>query len=350
MRVLIALSLLALALVGCAARGVASLPLYVSGHGEGATKDAALNDAYRDVIQRSAGVLMNSQMVMVNGVITQDLVQEYSGGYITAYEVLRQGRTSAGLYSVDIAANVSSTKLAARMTELGKKGTAAQPQSDQIYAQVTTLLKSRRQGDAFLGNLLSEYPNVALKASVGSPTPRIAGNRNVILDIPVDISWSQNYFRALHQTVSFLAVDSCTVLNDKAPMCNYQIAFRKPNAMLVGVAQGFRLVDDVQAAIVYDKLKPQTVLVMNFYTDGDVLHARHCLAYDLRTVQTNVREWKPNPNAPPARLMNTARGVELVDDTYKTIIPFDFNTLEDIKAIKRIDAELMGSCPSNAKW
>lgn len=115
-----------IALIGCASSGrtgIGSPEIFVRAQGVGSTPSSALNDAFRDAIQRSAGVVINSQMVMQDGRITQDLMQEYSGAFITSYEITRQRQISSG-YSVDIAANVSSTRLANRLLELSKIGRA----------------------------------------------------------------------------------------------------------------------------------------------------------------------------------------------------------------------------------
>lgn len=337
-------------LYGCGGRVVAyseaGLPLYVTGHGEGATKDAALNDAFRDAIQRSAGVLINSQMVQQNGKITQDLLQEYSSAYISNYEVMQQGRKSSGMYQIDIAANVSSTKLAARLGEYGKRGTASNPKGDQIYAQVSTQIKSRTQGDAFLTNLLTEFPRAALKVSVGSPKPRITESREVALDVPVEIKWSQSYLNALKQTVSYVAIDSCTAFNNKLPACNYQIAFHKSAFLGFGITQGYRFVDDVQANIANQRLKPVTVLVLNFYGDDDRLLARMCSPYDMSSIQPEV----PGSLKLSMPLMTRQRGIELIDNTYQGTRSFLFGQAKDIKGIKRIDAEVGLACPRNGSW
>lgn len=337
--------ILGISLLGCSSlsRGLgngSSPDVYVTAHGEGATKQSALNDAFRDAIQRSAGVVINSQMVMQDGRITQDLMQEYSGAFISSYEIIRQQKTLNG-YSVEIAANVSSTKLANRLLELSKRGTAAKPNTDQFYAQASTLLKSRSQGDAFLNNILSEYPHGALKVAVGSPSPRVTDYRNVFLDIPVEVSWSKTYLKALKETVSFLAVGSCSSYSGQLP-CPYDIAFVAGG---MGSAKGYQLVDQWQASLLYSRLKPQVILVVNLYGSGDQVVGRKCLAYDMSRNQYDPRLGR----AIPIQLMIVNRGVEIVEQSYKGRWPLGFRNPEDMKAIQRIDAEVMATCPVDAQ-
>lgn len=314
--------------------------LYVTARGEGATKQSALNDAFRDAIQRSAGVVINSQMVMQDGRITQDLMQEYSGAFISSYEITRQQQNPNG-YSVDIAANVSSTKLANRLLELAKRGSAAKPNTDQFYVQASTLLKSRSQGDAFLNNILSEYPHGALKVSVGAPSPRVTDYRSVFLDIPVEVNWSKTYLDALKETVSFLAVGSCSSYSGQLP-CQYDIAFVTGG---MGSAKGYKLVDQQQASLLYSRLKPQVVLVVNLYGAGDQVVGKKCLAYDMSRNQYDPSMGR----AIPIQLMMVNRGIEIIDQSYKGRWPLGFRNPEDMNAIKRIDAEVMATCPADAQ-
>lgn len=318
------------------------LGVFVSAHGEGATKQTALNDAFRDAIQRSAGVVINSQMVMQDGRISQDMMQEYSGAFITSYEITRQRQTANG-YSVDIAANVSSTKLANRLLDLSKRGTAAKPNTEQFYAQVSTLLKSRTQGDAFLNNILSEYPHGALKVSVGAPSPRVTAYRSVFLDIPVEVSWSKTYLDALKDTVGFLSVGSCSSYSGQLT-CSYDIAFVRGGVLGLGSAIGYKLVDQQQSSLVYSRLKPQVVLVVNLYGSGDQVIGKKCLAYDM-----SRNQYDPSlGRAIPIQLMTVSRGVEIIEQNYQGRWSLGFRSPEDMKAIQRIDAEVMATCPADA--
>lgn len=345
------ISLFLLSVSGCTSKGPIAksadgLPLFVTGYGVGATKDSALNDAFRDAIQRSAGVLVNSQLVQENGKITQDLLQEYSSAYISNYEVMRQGRAGSGMYEVDIAANVASTKLAARLGDFGKKGSASSLKGDQIYAQVSTQIKSRTQGDAFLTNLLSEFPRGALKVSVGSPKPGVTDNREVILVVPVEVKWSPSYLNALKQTVSFVAVDSCVAFNNQLPACNYQIAFHNPGMLGFGATRAYRLVDNVQAKLVEQRFNPSAVLVLNFYGEDDKTLARMCSSYDMSSTQLEI----PGSMKPAVPLMSKIRGIEIYDRTYQSIRVLMFDQYKDIQGIKRIDAEVMSACPTGGGW
>lgn len=334
-------------LSGCSTGGLtlsqASPSIYATAHGEGATKQSALNDAFRDAIQRSAGVLINSQMVMQNGRITQDLIQEYSGAFILSYEITRQRQTPNG-YSVDIAANVSSTKLANRLLELSKRGDSARPQTDQFYAQVSTLLKSRTQGDSFIANVLNEFPQGALKVNVGRPTPRVTDNRDVYLDVPVEIRWSKTYLDALKETFKFVSIGSCSAYAGKSLACPYDVAFT--NLGVLGrSSKGYKLADNKQASLVYSRLRPQVVVVVNLYGAGDHLVGKKCLSYDM---SENLYEPRLG-RAFPIQLMTVFNGVDIVDQSYRGHWPLKFVQPEDMRAIQRIDAEVMAGCPADAQ-
>jgi hypothetical protein len=339
-----------ISVLGCGGGAVSGsssgLPLYVTAHGEGATKDAAVNDAFRDAIQRSAGVLINSQLVQQNGKITQDLLQEYSSAYITSYEVIQQGRAKSGLYGVDIAANVSSTKLAARLGDYGKKGSASTPKGEQIYAQVSTQIKSRTQGDAFLQNIIEEFPHGAFKVSVGSVKPSITSIREIVLNVPVEVRWSRSYLNALKQTIRYVAVDSCVALNDRQPACNYQIAFHNPGILGFSTTQAYMLADDVQGRIVTQQLNPMSVLVLNFYGEDDKALARMCSYLDMSSIN-QVISGSLKVSEP---LMSRIRGVEIYERTFKSNRSIIFDNAKDIELIKRIDGEVMRMCPAGGSF
>lgn len=337
-------------LLGCAQKKTnpnwnSELESLIDAKGVGSDRNSALNDAFRDAIQRSAGVAINSEIVLSNGKIENDLIQEYSGAYISGYSVSSEGYTPSGLYSIDIDAKVSSLKAPARVLDLNKSKAAIEADGEQPYAQISTILKSRSQGDAYFSNMLSIYPTGAIKISMISVQPQITESRDVGLKLKAELKWSETFFKGLQESIDLISKKSCSFDRAQYPTCSYDIAFLKDGVLGVASGNAYKLTDAFQEKIL-TKLDPRVGISFRFYNvDGDLV-TESCLPYDLTKGECNKNTY----TCRQSQLMTVyggyqKGGIELIDQIHSNSWVIPFKQTEDVRNLKKIEASLLTSCP-----
>lgn len=264
-----AICLAFLMLVGCASgvMSTKSAPIFVEASGEGVNRQAALNDAFKDAIQRSVGILLDSKATLVNSALVRDEINEYSSGYIESYEIVRDKRTDAGLVKVDISAVVSSTKLVSRFMASPSASSSVVDANEQIYAQVKTVIQSRSKGDRFLASLLSDYPRGSFEITLGKLASSVDSYRRVSIHVPYQITWSKTYLQALKETVQTVSKHRCWFFEDDNPRCRADIKF---STGTLGLDQfvSYEMEDLRQAALIRKYLDPRIGIQFSFYGDS----------------------------------------------------------------------------------
>ena len=92
----------------------------VQGRGVGATKEAALKDAYRDAIERAVGLYVDAEQMVKNDKLVNDQILTQSNAYIEKYDVVKESETD-GLFTVRIIAIVRKTALAKKLGDVMPK-------------------------------------------------------------------------------------------------------------------------------------------------------------------------------------------------------------------------------------
>ena len=92
----------------------------VQGRGVGATKDAALKDAYRDAIERAVGLYVDAEQMVKNDELVSDQILTQSNAYIEKYDVVKESE-SDGLFTMRILATVRKTALTKKLGEVMPK-------------------------------------------------------------------------------------------------------------------------------------------------------------------------------------------------------------------------------------
>ena len=119
----------------------------VQGRGVGATKEAALKDAYRDAIERAVGLYVDAETVANNDQIVKDQVLTQSNAYITDYRELSSERIDVG-FEVRILATVKKQALTTKLTDVMPAQTVRIDNTglQNVHAQLVT--KEKRAEDA----------------------------------------------------------------------------------------------------------------------------------------------------------------------------------------------------------
>ncbi len=127
----------------------------VQGRGVGATKEAALKDAYRDAIERAVGLYVDAETVANNDQIVKDQVLTQSNAYITDYRELSSERIDVG-FEVRILATVKKQALTTKLTGVMPAQTVRIDSSglQNVHAQLVTKEKRAEDAAALLKNAL----------------------------------------------------------------------------------------------------------------------------------------------------------------------------------------------------
>lgn len=261
------LTVLAIMVCGCASFGISgsSNPpaLFVEASGYGFNRRAALQDAFRNAIQKTYGVLITTQSRVDNDQLTKDVINEYSAAVITKYELLSENKDSDSGYTVKIAALVSSSKLLEFASTKTKIQGQSKAEGAQIYAQLSTALESKKQGDRLLQSLLTDYPTPALNAKLGLLGSRIDQERLVFLQVPYKITWNKSFLESLQQTVEYVSHKKCRAPTEDQYRCQYDVLFLSSNGLWT-TRVGYKLADSVQSGAVRQLINPNVGLRVSF--------------------------------------------------------------------------------------
>lgn len=242
--------------------------LFVEATGFGSDKKTALQDAFRDAIQKTYGAFVTTESRLDNQRLTKDIVSEYSSAIISKYELLGEGRAADGRYKVDIAALVSSSKLLDYVMAKSKPQGPTNADGSQIYAQVSTALKSKQQSDKLLKSILSDFPRPALKASVGTLTSRIDQDRQVFLRVPYKVEWNDSFVKSFEQIVEYVSYNTCKKPTADQSRCQFDILF-STGFWRWSPRTGYKFADNIQYKAVQQALSTQAAITVSFIDQDD---------------------------------------------------------------------------------
>jgi len=177
----------------------------VTVEGHGSTEAEAKQDAFDSAITQVVGQVIVSDKETSGDHLVKDFIGGYSAGYIENFEILETRKSSDGVM-VKLSVSVASSKIAQRMLSRGYQVTLIN--GPQIQAQLESQLAQRERGDRLLSNILASYPFNAFVIRADRTEVVIGARRQVIVNVPYEISWSRFWLDALNETLGLIAVDS----------------------------------------------------------------------------------------------------------------------------------------------
>ncbi|MBQ9345087.1 MAG: hypothetical protein IJT88_07740 [Kiritimatiellae bacterium] len=150
-------SVLVLAVVAFAAEGET---VTVMGRGTGTNRTKALEDAYRDAIERAVGLYADAEQLMENQELVKDQILTHSNAYIERYDIEKETDLGRGLLEVQILAVVKKTVLTRKLEGLMPaqtfklKQTFTHKDTTEINAKTTTIRKRDKDAAALVHNAL----------------------------------------------------------------------------------------------------------------------------------------------------------------------------------------------------
>ena len=198
MRFWVAIGLLLVSTVAYASNRV-----QVEGHGR--TKKEAQQDACDTAIKQVVGQVIVSDQEVKGDRLTKDWIGSYSAGYCLYFEVL-ETRHEADQVVVKMNVAVESSKIAQRMLSSGDKSLIIA--GEHLQMLIDSQLDQRNSGDRLVTEVLDSYPYNAYVVNSGQTDIGIDNRREVYIDVPYEIHWSQFWLDALNETLGVIAVDS----------------------------------------------------------------------------------------------------------------------------------------------
>ena len=173
--------------------------------GQGRTEKEAIQDAFNTAIRQVVGEVIVSNQEISKGNLTKDFVGSYSAGFIKYSETLE---TRYDLDKVIVKMNVlvESSKIAQRMMSNGNKNLIIEGQ--YLQEQIDSILEYRSRGDTLIAEVLNSYPYNAFVVNAGQTDIAVNNHREVYIDVPYDIHWSNFWLQGINEALQLIALDS----------------------------------------------------------------------------------------------------------------------------------------------
>ena len=325
--------------VGCASVGTQSEGpgIFVRVEGTGSNKDSAVDNALKNAVRKAQGVVIASQMEAQGDRLVQDQILDYSAGFVLSHQVISENTLANGRTRVELTAVVSSSKLAQRLLGRGLDQKPINGQAQQIYGQVSTVLRERAAGDALLLSLIKDYPKNSFVVKLGTPLPKIDPDRNTTLSVPVTITWAPGYLESLQETVKYVSVDRCWIISQTNSNYRCDTTVKFSNGLFdLGKLRGYKLPDNRQLDLVKSGY-PQTVAL-----ELEIVSIQGDKYYNCYTLDLNVTN---TPNMNRLVSQNYSDGsLEFFDHSYFTRISIPIQNINAVRDFQTIRAGVARSC------
>jgi hypothetical protein len=168
--------------------------------GVGLSPEEALNDAFRNAVQKVVGSMIDSTTVVENDVLAQDRVLVFSDGFVRDYEDLGS-RRKEGLCYRKIRANVE------RRDVSSADDGAGEGNARRLYAEAFTKIRRMRIGMIMLQNALDEFNAELLDAQLaklGSPEVIPGDFEKVKVTCQVSVSINPRKYEKLQRQLVYV--------------------------------------------------------------------------------------------------------------------------------------------------
>jgi len=125
--------------------------------GIGLTKENALKKAFRDAVEKTVGIYIDSTTLVEKAQLIEDKILKYSGGYVKKYTILAENSLDDGTYLTRIQALVMANNVELDLT----KNEIFKVESKNLLAQATTMRERNLQAYEIAKDLFEDYPNNA---------------------------------------------------------------------------------------------------------------------------------------------------------------------------------------------
>jgi len=213
-------------LAGCAST---SKPNYIRATGTGTTLEEAKQIAFRDAIEYQIGTMVLSERESSKHDLIKNQILVHSAGYVDDFKIINTIKSN-GQTTVTVDVLVASSKIDNQILSSGKSSNNFD--GNRHDAQYSTLVKERIQGDLILDNFLRGYPTKAYKIKQQKYTVSVDNYRNLVLNVPYELSWNFEYIKSLRSLLDTIEDGSNGIL--KHSPGNVTIMAKDPKDFVLG--------------------------------------------------------------------------------------------------------------------
>jgi hypothetical protein len=283
----------------------------------------AKQNGFRIAIQQVVGSVLISKQSVSSTELTEDMIDEYSAGYIDDYKVLSSTQRD-GEWNIVMKVKVASSKMALRM--LSSREGGEQLDGERIYTAINSQLHTNTSSDFLMTNIMSSWPKEAFIHEIGQASVYV-NNRSPTIDIPYTLKYNQRWLAALNEALSTVAVDAdkCSMFRKAVTVavgtidevmnkiCGHspdvKIRYEKAVGDMVYSTSTYMMPNATSLEPINNKLmqekSEQLGVVVNFYSADNTLITAQCqliplnyfVEFDESAAGSRV-DWNPNHRRP----------------------------------------------------
>jgi hypothetical protein len=299
--------------------------LYVEVMAEGQNLESARQSAFRMAVERAVGVIVASETEVRDQHLKRDDITTYASGFVHDYKLVDQAQRGSRTW-VKMQVWVSHSHLRDRL--LSQSRGEGQIEGGRISEQIQSFQHSRTSGDRLLSTVLSDYPHRAFNITVDATRVVVDSQRNMYLQVPLVIGWSDHYIKSLQTAIS--AINQRTDCGGWLSVCR-----NVESQITVGGVTGY-FDDDVALTLMHrHMLTSRPVLELSLLDTSGRTVSRTC--WDLPELTQNQYHPRPFVDLGGGRVMINGRSATKTD----IFLPLDSISVDslDRAEIRAIRAE-----------
>lgn len=275
--------------------------LYAEVMAEGEDLESARQSALRMAVERAVGVIVASETEVNDQRIRRDEITTYASGFVHDYKLVDQTQHD-GRTRVKMQVWVSHSHLRDRL--LTQSRGEGQIEGGRISQQIQSFQHSRTSGDRLLGTVLADYPHRAFDVSLDPTRVVVDSQRNMYLQVPLVIGWSEHYIKSLQTAIS--AINQRTDCGGWFDVCR-----NVESRITVGGVTGY--FDDEVAITLMNQhmLTSRPVLELSLMDSRGITVSRTC--WDLPELTQNQYHPRPFVDLGGGRVMINGRAAVRTD-------------------------------------
>ncbi len=164
--------------------------------GTGATKEIAVNNALRNVVQQSIGTMIVTETEVEKDKLVRDLSLAYSSGVVESYEIV--GCVNGKEYECEVSALVSTGTFHKTLLSSSK---VVKINGSDVHAQQITLKNSLQQQNEMAEYHFSKIRKVGLEPKIKKVSFVPLGNHQVQVVLDYEVEWKKDFKKSF---VTFL--------------------------------------------------------------------------------------------------------------------------------------------------
>jgi hypothetical protein len=198
----------------------------VVAEGVGKTETEAKTAAFRDAVGKVVGTIIDATTHIKNDEIISEEILEFSGGFISSYEVLSTKQVD-GLTRIRIRAEVEKLQITQKLQK--SKITKEKVSGDDLLAQKLTKEAARKDAAKLLSKQFEVIPELFAPKVIGKPELS-ADEKSIVLSIQVSVDPKKyaEFVKRIAPLLDKVAIKSQSVLIESTPQRNGTFSYNFP--------------------------------------------------------------------------------------------------------------------------